>query len=104
MRELPMPQTVESAQTLEIRIQFLERNCSVVWGVRGRMPVILETCISLLADLSRTQSLWYPLQLLKKASEYGNAAEISGAQCQILFSPLLSSTPDAFPRIELLNF
>lgn len=42
--------------------------------------------------------------LLKKPSEYGNAAEISGAQCQVLFSLFLSSILDAFPSTEVLNF
>lgn len=59
------------------------------------MPVISETFIS--------QSLRYPLQLLKTASVFGSAVK-SGAPCQILFGSLPSSTLDAFPCIEVLNF
>lgn len=73
-------------------------------GWEGGCQWFWKLVFHFLLHLSCTQSLWYPLQLLKKASEYRNAAEISGAQCQILFSLLLSSTPDAFPCIEVLNF
>ena len=58
-------------------------------GWEGACQWFWKFLFHLLLHLSHTQLLQHPLQLEKKpkpASEYGNAAEIGGAQCRIFFS------------------
>lgn len=85
-----------SAQTVTMGIQFLESNCSMVReGERE--------------DASNFGNFYFPVTSVSTSAAKNSiwvwkCCEISGAPCQILFGSLPSSTLDAFPCIEVLNF